>query len=340
LVGVDGSVLWEAGPTASFTVAMQAAVGPDVVAGATSCDGTVEVKGWDRATGSELWSVPLPGDFGYVSRLRLADGVVAVGTGEGVTAFDALEGDELWHRDAALLWTASGDVVLVSDGDPSSSTAGNLVAVEGTSGTERWRVQLEGSAYLSDATTDAERVYATIYADPAQQIGAYGLADGSEVWRAPLSAGSDRSLIEALDGMAVGWPTDIPGVATAGLDAASGGERWRVGGWGLLQGNGFLPMSGDGNVYVGSFDSTGAVGALAAATGDVRWSRPSAEVTGEGGLVLGAVPGGLIVVANGELSVLGAADGTVVGTVPAVGDVLAAGDGVLALAPVCPNLGS
>jgi hypothetical protein len=339
VAGVDGSILWEAAPSDQFTVAMQAAVGPHVVVGATSCDGTVEVKAWDRTTGSELWHAAIAGEFGYVSNLQLAGGVTALGTGDGVTAYDALEGHQLWHRDSALLWTATGDAVLLSDGDPSNAAAENLVAVDAATGSERWRVELDGPSYLSDATTDGERVYATIYTDPVQEIGAYALVNGTQVWRVPLSPGSDRSQIEALDGMAVGWAVDIPGIATVGLDAGSGDERWRVGGWGLLQGNGSLPMSGDSTIYVGSFDSTGLVGALAAATGDLRWSRPWVDIAGEFTTALGAVPGGLAVAGNGELTVLGAVDGAVVGTVPALGGLLAAGDGALALAPECPNLG-
>jgi hypothetical protein len=224
-------------------------------------------------------------------------------------------------------------------GDASSSTATSLSGLDLASGAERWTVDLSGTSYMSGAALDGDRAYATIYSDPVGEVAAIALSDGAELWRVRLSPGSDRSSVEATTGVAVGSPSDSPGIATAAVDRATGQEVWRVGGWGLRQQVPGVGFSGGGNVYATDYEAQAAVGALDGATGAVRWSKSVPELGSSNYLTLGAVDGGLLLLIDGAMVLLDAADGSERWRTAPAGYLLASADGVLAFGPECPNLG-
>jgi outer membrane protein assembly factor BamB len=336
VVGPDGAVRWQAPPTAGFMATMQAAVGDGVIVGATFCDGPVAVKGWDQASGAPLWSAVVPGSQAGAATVAESDGLALVATADGLDALDARTGQPLWHRERTILWAGSHRAILVSDGDPQSSSGSNLLALDPSGGT-RWTADIGSRATIDGVALDGSRAYATVYADQQQQVAAFALTDGRELWRVPLSAGSDRSVVEAPGDVAVGWPTDMVGVAVAALDGATGAERWRVGGFGLPHEAQGVTFSGDGAVYVSSFDGGAVLAALDAGTGAVRWSRSAADLGVSNLSAVSAADGGLLVVANRDMAMLGATDGTEQWRHAPPGGLLTTSGGVLTFGPGCPN---
>ena len=92
VLGPDGSVRWEAPPTAGFVSATQAAIGDGVLLASTICDGPVSVKAWDLESGAPLWSAVLPDSQAGGASLAIVDGVALVTTAGGLSAFDGRSG--------------------------------------------------------------------------------------------------------------------------------------------------------------------------------------------------------------------------------------------------------
>ena len=340
VVGTDGIPRWEAAPTAGFTVAMQAVVGGGVVVASTFCDGPVAVKAWDAQDGTPLWSAVVPGSIGGAAALAVEDGEVLVTSAGGLQALDLQTGDQRWQTDATL-WGARAGTVLASPLSGSDTDVSILSGLDADSGAARWTVTIPDGGSLAGLAADGERAYATVDgAGGSVQLIALGLADGAELWRSPVTPGSDRTSVEAVGGVAVGWPVDVTDVATAALDGATGAEQWRVGSWGLPQQAAGLTSSGDGNVYVTGFGSTPGVAALDATDGTLRWSSSLADLGGATLTTVGAVPGGYLVVVDGQAILLGAGDGGEQWRVAPPGGLLGAGDDLMAFAPECPNLGA
>jgi PQQ-like domain len=121
VVGPDGSVRWEAPPTAGFVSATQAAIGDGVLLASTICDGPVSVRAWDLESGTPLWSAVLPDSQAGGATLAIVDGVALVTTAGGLSAFDGRSGAPRPSTDASR--------VAPSNGEP--TPGGPLLAVDG-----------------------------------------------------------------------------------------------------------------------------------------------------------------------------------------------------------------
>jgi len=109
VLGPDGSVRWEAPPTAGFVSATQAAVGDGVLLASTICDGPVSVKAWDLESGAPLWSAVLPDSQAGGATLAIVDGVALVTTAGGLSAFDGHSGAPRPSTDATTVVPSSGE---------------------------------------------------------------------------------------------------------------------------------------------------------------------------------------------------------------------------------------
>ena len=109
VLGPDGSVRWEAPPTAGFVSATQAAVGDGVLLASTICDGPVSVKAWDLESGAPLWSAVLPDSQAGGATLAIVDGVALVTTAGGLSAFDGRSGAPRPSTDASTVAPSSGE---------------------------------------------------------------------------------------------------------------------------------------------------------------------------------------------------------------------------------------
>jgi outer membrane protein assembly factor BamB len=99
-----------------------------------------------------------------------------------------------------------------------------LVALDGATGTERWRAELDGAAYEVDAAVplaDGSAVALVINAE-SDRVVVFDVETGEQRWEAPLT--SDRAAVAHVDGVTV----VAEGTTVAGFDG-DGTELWRVG---------------------------------------------------------------------------------------------------------------
>ena len=128
VLGPDGSVRWEAPPTAGFVSATQAAIGDGVLLASTICDGPVSVKAWDLESGAPLWSAVLPDSQAGGATLAIVDGVALVTTAGGLSAFDGRSGAPRPSTDGSTAPASSGEP---APGGPLVAAAGVTVTAPG-----------------------------------------------------------------------------------------------------------------------------------------------------------------------------------------------------------------
>lgn len=107
--------------------------------------GDGRIVAFDRDDGSEQWSVELTG-FIYATGYLYSDGVVVVGTPEGIAGLDVASGDELWSTELEAPTTK----LLAGDGAIFGATRedDDLFALDITSGDELWRVDAPTTSNL------------------------------------------------------------------------------------------------------------------------------------------------------------------------------------------------
>lgn len=171
----------KAGTMTSLTLA--SAVAPVML---TVSDGSVYVATGSATSGTSSLYVVMPGDLhapppvllrqaGTITTLAVASGVAYVTTGNAAAAFALADGARLWQYAPGATYTvrgpaiiASGTLYLVAPDTAATPAAGWLYAVSATTGQERWRAALGGSAasapLLANGTlyvaTDGHALYA------------------------------------------------------------------------------------------------------------------------------------------------------------------------------------
>ena len=295
-----GTVRWQARAQGEITSVDYAAIYAGKVAGAadTDCSGESVPANWDLATGEGLAAaadspVIVPGG---------STGVVLAGYPEDVYAIlDAKTGHERWRTTKHPVAPPSGGVLLVIGDDPAKTSALDL-----DSGKVEWTAAVEPSF----VAVDGERAYVS----GTDGLTAVSLADGSILWKAPLTPGAQRTTVETGGGLVFGQPSS--GTAVEALDGTTGSVVWTADGVSLPpQGEG-LPFYGDGNLYV---QGPTAVSALDAKTGAVRWTTDQAGMQTATFRDRGAVPGSFVVgVTSGAPAIvaLDAATGAVRWSIP------------------------
>lgn len=215
------------------------------------------LRAFDAATGAPGWSVQLPGQYAFSSAPTAVDGVVYLGgAGSGGTVY-AVE-----QSNGNVLWTTS--VAGGSQSSPAVSSDGVFVSypcqvykLDPLSGAALWHYSgpCSGGGGRTTAYSDG-RLYARDPSDPVARI------------------------FDAATGVTVGTfsATTIPALAPQtgyfmqsgtlrAIDRATQQTRWSFTGDGQLTS---APIVVDQVVFVGS--ATGAVYALDAATGALRWT--------------------------------------------------------------------
>jgi outer membrane protein assembly factor BamB len=160
-----------------------------------------ELVALDAATGAERWRYPVTDDgSGTVHGLSAADGVVYAGGPEGLDAISVADGTLLWRYEVdnptslnpqwgGFLDPAAvgGSVYGTTRVDPAEEVSSHtLVAVDGTTGIERWANPLlaeRADPVASDGTTVVV-VYETLEDDGLlwPSLGAYDAATGASLW--------------------------------------------------------------------------------------------------------------------------------------------------------------
>jgi outer membrane protein assembly factor BamB len=205
---------WEGGPSLLFAV--DAATGaerwrfeaPGAWASPTAVvDGVVYfgdgagTHAVDAATGVERWSVAHAGALFSVP--AVADGTVYVAAGEGtLLALDAATGGLRWRFDAgAQLGTptvAEGRLYATTfdfDDYFGEETANAVIALDPTTGRERWRAEMRNAALSPEVGLARGRVVvaaATVIGGHyVNVLAAFDAASGRELWRTPLEDEAD-----------------------------------------------------------------------------------------------------------------------------------------------------
>jgi len=261
-------------------------------------DGQGHVTLYDSLTGSRGWSQRLPKP---ATSPALADGVLVLGAGDGIYGLDATTGVTLWHQQTDAAVTSSPAVTqgVVYAGLPS----GEVAAFELRTGRPIWRQPIGGAVERSPALAGG-----VFYGGGGGTFSALDAATGRILWTRELGPGQTATpaIRDGLVYVTSGLDSNAAPHRLFVLDAASGTDRWTfeapsgatlyVGAVGrelayvvsqdghvyALRSGGVLGWTYDagaaigsvatlshGTLYVGT--SGGALIALDATTGDVRW---------------------------------------------------------------------
>lgn len=234
------------------------------------------------------WQVRVPNGTGS-SPIVLGDAVF-VGTGNpygagepsgGAAAYRASDGEFRWHADLGgfvFATPAAIDGLLAvgtMDGEFTGEDAGGrVVAVEQATGETAWSKSLGAPAMGSVAATDEAVYVATRDGD----LWALDPADGTERWHRELGAPLSGPAVADGAVFVGGWD----GVVRA-LETADGTERWTHDAVGRVR---TAPAAADGTVYVAStergssYETTGRLDAVDAASGDRTWRTEVDEFMG------------------------------------------------------------
>ncbi|MFC6989211.1 PQQ-binding-like beta-propeller repeat protein [Haloplanus sp. GCM10025708] len=195
---------------------------------------------------------------------------------------------------------------LVADGT-AFSVAAEATAVDARTGSERWRVELEGTADHTPALLDDRLVVAA-----ETRLVALARDDGSELWSRPLPRPARGGPTVAADQSLLAVPVAETGLVA--FDAGTGEESWRAPMLGARR-----PAIADGRVYAAGYKrdgDTGVLRGLAATDGTRQWETE----LGHPDTAPVVADGGVIVADGGTLAVHDPADGTRTRTLGSVGD--------------------
>lgn len=268
----------------------------------------------DAVTGATRWEVPLPavviGDMAYTG------GRLLVGTTRGLYALDRTDGTEVWHfAGSGSVWGSPlvvGETVFITaqrgvfaldvmtgeeiwrnrtetsfmayDEDTLYLTDGNqLVAVEASTGVEKWRVQI-GSASLIHIVISAGVIYTAseeghLYAvDQADQRVIWEQhIEGAQYWSRPLLVGellitgNMNHLVYGFDSVTgdIRWQVEVADWATA--DGLASGEviYFGVGTHETEEGNGvFYALEARTGAEIWRYETAGVIHAAPVFGGD------------------------------------------------------------------------
>jgi outer membrane protein assembly factor BamB len=179
----------------------------------------------DLETRQAAWDAPV--ELKEVSRTGVTvDGDTAyVGDDRGnVYAIDAITGDPRWTADAGgfidtSVAVSDGLVVVVVQGNRSARAS--LVALDGATGEQRWRRELEGVAVLGSMASIADGIIYAGFSD--RTVRAFRLTSGAQLWSARVNGFAFVGSPAVVDGAVV--VVDSGGQVYR-LDATTGDRVW------------------------------------------------------------------------------------------------------------------
>lgn len=183
---------------------------------------------------------------------------------EQLTALDRQTGEVAWVRAIETVWP-----LVVGNGAVYAAASDELHALDGDTGTSRWRVPLE-RPLLAPLTFDTGWIVAVIERGDVTGIRA---ADGVEIWRHRL--GNDTPVSPAVPGEGDALYLSLDGGQVVALSLTDGHELWRR----QLPGRLSEPAWAPGRVFVGSTDNF--FYALDSKDGSLAWKwRSGGDVIG------------------------------------------------------------
>jgi outer membrane protein assembly factor BamB len=175
-----GKERWQTEPVVTTT-------SPVLAGGIVYITGTDHrAHGFDLQTGAETWSWTTTADLGDV--LAIAADTAYIETRGGVLHAVTLAGaHELWSYEMSIpgamgVPIVAGDVVLLNSLQQGGEPAGELYALDRTSGKLLWRFRGPSGLQISPGSVSDGILYVGTQADG---IYAFRIADGSQIWQAP-----------------------------------------------------------------------------------------------------------------------------------------------------------
>ncbi|MFC7072604.1 PQQ-binding-like beta-propeller repeat protein [Halovenus rubra] len=219
-------------------------------------------------TGEERWAVSLedcaddPADsygdpYAVEAPPAVGDTTVCVGTGSGLFAFDAVDGEKQWER----AFDVTG-AVTVDDGLAYVATRDEtLCALDIESGATEWETELDGGVSSSEATAPAV-ADGTVTLNTGDGVATFEAATGEHRWTFPISFARPPSIA---GGQVYAGDEDT----IYAVDLASGDSAWRADIEYEIAGP---PAVDDAAVYVTVQDDWGGVEAFDPESGARQWT--------------------------------------------------------------------
>lgn len=301
----DGTVEWR-------TEVPKGAYSPPIVAGETlvlATTGEEKLLALRASDGKPKWSVNRthPNNASPV----VHDETVFIVDDQELIARALDSGAEQWRTD--IRGYVEVPIAYASDTVVVSTDPGELIAVDASTGTERWSVTMAALASNAPTVVDGE-VYAGIGASKGRIL-CVSLDDGAERWRTDLPA-PDRGSVAVGDNTVYAPVTKQEITEVHALDRADGSIKWKH----RIEASVFgPPLLADGHRYFG--DTKGRCYCLDANSGEVQWSMTvDDEVVG----AIAPADGGLLVTTlSGTVYLL--EEGTAIDSVPGFGPLAALG---------------
>jgi len=218
VAAATGVELWHTQPDLNAT-------GPVLADGIVYVTGTDHaVHGFDLQTGVERWSWTTKADLG---QLAIAADTAYIETRGGVLHAVTLTGArEVWAYEMSIpgemsVPSVAGDVVLLNSLQGAGEPAGELYALDRTSGKLLWRFRGPSGLQISAGSVRDGILYSGTQADG---IYAFRIADGTQVWQAP---GPRVFFPAALVGDTLYLTSDTP-PQIAAFRASDGSPLWAL----------------------------------------------------------------------------------------------------------------
>ncbi len=235
--------------------------------------GTNMLRARNRFTGALLWASPMPkGPFSLSSPVVVTPhqgwwrhgpqphGVVYIGGDDGLYAFDAQTGTQLWKFATPA---GVGSSPAVDHGLVFASTGATVYAIDATTHLAKWSFVTGGTTFLAQGSVAVKHglVYVAV---GGQQLRALDEQTGAVVWSVS-NPGFRFSSPAVANGIVYEGSTDHSLYA---FDARTGAPKWSFATGTNIAFN--SPTVANGVVYVGSYDDN--IYALNALTGAKLWS--------------------------------------------------------------------
>ena len=208
---------------------------------------------WTVPTGGEIYSSP-----------AVLNGIVYVGSGAKLYAFNAITGTQLWSAPTGgKIWSSpavANGIVYVGSGDR------RLYAFNAITGKQLWTALTGGDIYTSSPVLANGVIYVGSEDD---KLYAFNATTGAQLWTTPI-----RQYIRSAPAVANGILYVGAGYKLYAFNAVTGRQLWVTGRSGYFYFS--APTVANGIVYVGSFDDNNdKLYAFNATTGRQLWAAPT-----------------------------------------------------------------
>jgi outer membrane protein assembly factor BamB len=250
------TVLWSA-QDGSFPFTAPAVVDGVVYSGTNA---------FDAATGKLLWAT----NSGGISP-AISNGTVYIDTQDGLCAYVAANGTNLWCAGNNYLPDAPSGAAVVDGIAYFGSALGSVFAIDAATGAQLWSAPISSDNAASSPAVANGVVYIN-----GDSLFAFDAKTGAQLWSSSITDGTSSPAV-------VGGVVYCSGRALAAFNATTGAVLWSVSPGGPLSILGDSPAVAKGLVYIGASvpgqhgSSSGVLYALKARTGKIIWSAPVAS---------------------------------------------------------------